>query len=134
MYLQMFWCYTVCLFCLMFAWRHSIYLRLHLYIAVCIFLLMCDSFLRSWFIAIDCFLAVYICFVACLEFATLEIVIFLAMCLAFFLFAELTFFICSLRLFTDSCLRCALNFYLLVFHKNYWCYLAYRITLINYCC
>lgn len=68
----------------MFAWRHSIYLRLHLYIAVCIFLLMCDSFLRSWFIAIDCFLAVYICFVACLEFATLEIVIFLAMCLAFF--------------------------------------------------
>lgn len=39
-----------------------------------------------------------------------------------FLFAELTFFICSLRLFTDSCLRCALNFYLLVFHKHYWCY------------
>lgn len=68
----------------MFAWRHSIYLRLHLYIAVCIFLLMCDSFLRSWFIAIDCFLSVYIYFVACLEFATLEIVIFLAMCLAFF--------------------------------------------------
>ena len=51
-----------------------------------------------------------------------------------FLFAELTFFICSLRLFTDSCLRCALNFYLLVFHKHYWCYLAYRINLINYCC
>lgn len=51
-----------------------------------------------------------------------------------FLFAELTFFICGLRLFTDSCLRCALNFYLLVLHKHYWCYLAYRITLINYCC
>lgn len=60
--------------------------------------------------------------------------LFFSRCALRFLFAELTFFICGLRLFTDSCLRCALNFYLLVFHKHYWCYLAYRITLINYCC